>query len=770
MKKILLLILIVGTFNSIKAQHSITGKVLMEDGEGLEANVQLFAEDNSVVLGVQTEKGIFSFSNLIKNKIYYIVASHLGYAADTIRIDRITKDLNLGTMFLKTNSIALGEVAVVGSSMTFRNGVKRILPNEFQKKNSTDAMVMLDKMNLSRINVNPLTKSLTLNGGGNVKVLLNGREVSAAEISSLSPSVIQRIEYHDTPEARYGNADVVLDFITKEDNTGGRVYLSLWQGLLTAFGEDYLSLKLNHKNSQFSLDYNLSYRNWKHLSREYDETFNLPNEVISRSEKGNPGRFQYDNHNIRFNYNYQNGKKILNWSLGTALQHAPYKEWNSDILYQKTTLKLYDNAQSSAVNPFTHLYLQLPIGENQLYIINLSGQYNTGKYNRLYKETDGENNSSQFLSNANEVQKGYALSQLYENRQDWGTLTIGANFNQQFTTSNYSYTKNDQTQEHHTAMRLSNLYSYAQWGKGWNKLYSRVGIGLNQRWMRVGEQKHSTLTIRPMIFMRYAISPNFELRYQGSVSNVMPTLSALSDYSQEIDFIQIQKGNPSLKPQIDFYNALVFNYKLKKTALGLYLNQTYSESPIMESTYLEKGRVIRTQENHKNFQNYNVELEYGGQPIGDFLSFKAYVGVKFYNSNGNQYVHNKTIPYYGGQVSVYYKKFSLRWQFSKSTQDKFWGETFYRHEDGHMLSLGYQTNKISLSADVLNLFSLKHISAQENYSNIGPYKRYEYLNETKNLIRLNLTLNLSYGKKYRESTKRTEGDINSSSSIIKGEK
>ncbi len=190
----------------------------------------------------------------------------------------------------------------------------------------------------------------------------------------------------------------------------------------------------------------------------------------------------------------------------------------------------------------------------------------------------------------------------------------------------------------------------------------------------------------------------------------------------------------------------------------------------MESTYSEKGRVIRTQENHKNFQNYNVELEYGGQPIGNILSFKAYAGMKFYKSNGNQYIHNKTIPYYGGQISLYHKQFSMRWQFRKSTQDKFWGETFYRYEDGHMLSLGYQTNKISLSADVLNLFSLKHISAQENYSNTAPYKRYEYLNETKNLIRLNLTLNLSYGKKYKEAAKRTDDNANNESSIIKGEK
>lgn len=274
MKALIILAFFVCKFSNINAQHSIIGKVIIENSDTLEANVQLYTKNNTSVFTLQTQKGIFSFSNLMKNKTYYVVASHIGYATDTIKIDCITKDTNIGTMYLKRNHVKLDEITVVGSCISFQNGSKRIFPNVFQK-NSPDAMVMLDKMNLSRINVNPLTKSITLNGGGSIKVLLNGREVSMVEIAALSPDIIQRIEYHDTPEARYGNTDVVLDFITKTDNVGARVYLSLWQGMLTHFGEDYVSMKLNRGNAQFSLDYNLAYRNWKHLSREYKETFNL---------------------------------------------------------------------------------------------------------------------------------------------------------------------------------------------------------------------------------------------------------------------------------------------------------------------------------------------------------------------------------------------------------------------------------------------------------------------------------------------------------------
>ena len=133
MKKLILLAFIVCTFSNMNAQYSIRGKVLIENADTLEAYVRLYTKDNTAVSAVQTQKGTFAFSNLIKNNVYYVVASHIGYAADTIKIDRIKTDLNIGTMFLKSSLTMLDEVAVLGSSISFQNGSKRILPNEFQK-------------------------------------------------------------------------------------------------------------------------------------------------------------------------------------------------------------------------------------------------------------------------------------------------------------------------------------------------------------------------------------------------------------------------------------------------------------------------------------------------------------------------------------------------------------------------------------------------------------------------------------------------------------
>ena len=70
MKALIILAFFVCKFSNINAQHSIIGKVIIENSDTLEANVQLYTKNNTSVFTLQTQKGIFSFSNLMKNKTY----------------------------------------------------------------------------------------------------------------------------------------------------------------------------------------------------------------------------------------------------------------------------------------------------------------------------------------------------------------------------------------------------------------------------------------------------------------------------------------------------------------------------------------------------------------------------------------------------------------------------------------------------------------------------------------------------------------------------
>lgn len=755
---------------SANAQYAIKGRVIIEGEEKSEAQVILLTKAKTIETVIETRDGVFAFSDIKKGSTHYAVAARVGYLPDTVRIESITQDIDVGTLFLRAQTTILEEVTVEGSSMTIKDGIKRIVPTDFHRKNSTDALVMLDKMNLSRINVDPISKSLKLNGGGAVKLYLNGREVGINEISALSPEVIRRVEYHDIPEAKYSNADVVLDFITKQDEMGGRVYLSLWQGLYTAFGEDNVSLKFNRGASQFSLDYYLAYRDWKHLSRTYEETFFLPDKTVSREEVGLPGHFRYNNHDLRLNYNYLKEGFQVNVTGGVSIHNSPYEEWQSILHYEDRTLTLYDNSDARTLSPFAQIYFRIPLGEKRLLLTSISGRYARDRNYRVYSET-GAKVDNAFENSVTGGQKSFAASALYEHRFESETWITGADFNRQVLRNHYTSSGTGTFPDFRSVMQLSNLYLYSQFGRNVGRLYYRAGIGANQRWMNADGTENNTFTLRPSLSLRYNFSDNSDLSYYGSVSNAMPSFADLTDVTREIDFIQVRRGNPALKPQIDYYNALVFNHRFKRTACALYLNHTYSHNPIMESTFIEDGRVVRTQENHKSFQQLTAELEYGGSLFNDHLSFKAFAGIKCYISNGNSYNHKKVIPYYGGRITAYYKSFVLSWNLSRHTGDNFWGETLNRSEDGHMFSIGYRTNSFGVSVDALNLFTVQHIGARENYSAVAPYKRYEYLDEIKNLIRVNLTLNLSYGKSYNDKKKLLDDTtVTGSSAIVTGKK
>lgn len=436
--------------------------MLSEQRHPLAASVHLLQPSGRVVATSQADTGNGKFAITIKpaSLSLAVAVSHAGYQPDTIKIDDLKADVvDLGIITLLQQNVMLGEVTVRGSNVTMRDGVKRIVPTALHRHNSTDALIMLDKMNLSRISVDPLSKQITMDGGGTMKVLINGREASAAEVSSIAPALIKRIDYHDTPEARYGNADVVLDFITGNDEAGGRLYTSLWQGVATAFGEDYVSMKLNKRNSQLSIDYGLAYRNWHHLSREYEETFALPSDTLERSERGMPGMFKYANHTIGINYNWQKARKQFNLSMGTGVKNAPFKQWNSEIDENSLKAIAADNAMSSSFSPYLQAYWQVPVASNQDLLVNVAGQYSDGKYDRQYEEIVSKSENRRFSTNNKEKQRGYGISAVYEARiEKWGTLSTGLNFDQQFISSDFRYSSVS-TSSNHQFMRLSNLYA-----------------------------------------------------------------------------------------------------------------------------------------------------------------------------------------------------------------------------------------------------------------------------------------------------------------------
>lgn len=89
----------------------------------------------------------------------------------------------------------------------------------------------------------------------------------------LQPNDIIRIEYLENPGLRYGDAEAVLNYITRRYETGGSVSLDMMNSPHVVFHNDEISAKLNHKKSEFGLSYYASPRDFYKCWRTNEESF-----------------------------------------------------------------------------------------------------------------------------------------------------------------------------------------------------------------------------------------------------------------------------------------------------------------------------------------------------------------------------------------------------------------------------------------------------------------------------------------------------------------
>ena len=157
-----------------------------------------------------------------------------------------------------------------------------------QTKAASNGVSLLRNLQLSRILINPIDNSITIPGGDNVQLRINGVEVTQPEIIAIRPTDVIRIEYIDNSGARYGNAGAVLNYIVKRRESGGSISADLTNGVSdTGYGEHNLAAKYHFNKSELSTTVYWGQRDLK-WTRENYESFHFPEAYQESREVGEP--------------------------------------------------------------------------------------------------------------------------------------------------------------------------------------------------------------------------------------------------------------------------------------------------------------------------------------------------------------------------------------------------------------------------------------------------------------------------------------------------
>ena len=753
MKKLSIILGALSMCISLTAANKITGKVMDESSnQSVEyANVRLIAQDSTFITGAATDNAGNFLLKEVKDGDYIIHVSCIGYDDAYLFIRNLKENLQLGEVSLSPNNIQLEGVTITASPIVKKTDRQIILPTEVQTKAASNGLTLLRNLQLARILVNPIDNSIKLPGGDNIQLRINGVEVTQAEVIAIHPADVIRIEYIDNPGARYGNAGAVLNYIVKRKQSGGNIAADLTNGISdTGYGENNVSAKYNFNKSAISTTVYWGRRDLK-WTRENYEGFRFPETYQENKEIGAPTKIKYDDVNFNLNYSYQdNDKHFLNIAFRNKYTDTPnsMSDRISTLHESETSYSISDLTSSKTQIPSLDIYYQTNLKNKQTIYADVVVSYLDSKNGRTFLQKSLNDEDTSIYSQTKGQKYSVIGEGIYEKQFNKGKFTGGIKHTQAYLQNKYSGNVDNKI-----TMNTAETYLFAEYESKIKDLSYTVGIGGMRTYNSQDNHSSEEYIFKPTLSLSYSINGKWFFRYNGFVSGYAPSLSDLNDISQAMDKYQIRKGNPALKSVTFYANTLSASWQSKYISLDLFGRYSYDDKPIMENTYYEDRHFIRTTENHKGFHRINLETTIQIRPYKEYISIKITPFLNRYISYGNTYTHTHTNVGLRGNLMAMYKNWVLMTEMNTSNHN-LWGETLTKEEKLHTIMAGYNTEKWSISAGVLNPFTKKYEQERENLSKLAPYRQLAYSKNLSPMFMVNVSFNLDFGKKQNNQGRR----------------
>lgn len=737
---------------ALVAGNKITGTVV-DGGDNSQlpgVSVMLANSFGDMVKGVATdEMGKFEIAD-VEDGTYLLHVTYIGYAPQSVSLTNLNGDVNVGIVRLEQQPNVLGEVVVEGGAVINKVDRQIILPTSAQRKASTNGVSLLQHLQIPSLAINPIDKSVKTNFGADVQLRINGVEATKGEVVALRPRDVVRVEYHENPGLRYGSAAAVVDFIVKKNETGGNVATDLMNGIKPLGAGDYnVSARYNRNKSALSAVFSWERRDLDWIRENY-ESFVYPNMILENKEIGNPTRIKYDNINLSLSYNYADDKNMLNIAFRDVYNNTPnsFSDRNS-VLYQgEDVYGIVDRQATKSHIPSLDVYYQRNLGGGQNLYLDVVGTYLKSSNDRQYSMTMVGIEPTSIVSEVDGSKYSVIGEVIYERPLWGGSLTTGAKHSHSQMDNVY-----DGSIRSKVKMNMEETYLFAEYKSRVKKLDYMVGIGAMRTSYRQGGLSQEKYVARPTLTLSYNVTNDISLRYNAYMSEYSPSLSDLSDVSQEMDAYQVRRGNPGLHSVTFYTNSLSASWRNRYVNVELSGRYSYDDNPIMEETTFEDNKFVRTFANQQGFHRLNVQATVQVFPFRDYIQVRLTPFFNRYISNGKDYTHTHSNWGFRGSIMAMYKNWGMMIDMNTSYHE-LWGETITKGERLHSIAVGYNTEKWGIQAMFMNPFTKRYEQGVDNLSRLAPYKQIAYSDDFRRMVMINVSFNLDFGKQRGISGRR----------------
>ena len=738
-----------------KAQ-TISGRLVDEKQNPLPyANIVLQQADSTFVTGqTSDEKGGFRFSKVTEGD-YRLKISSIGYETMFIDLQGFQRSANLGTLTMNEATEKLGEVNVTASNLTTTADKKMVFPNQKQVNASANGVDLLRNLMIPRLTVSPMDNNVSTTDGGTVQLAINGRKATKEEVTALQPSEIIRVEMLEDPGLRYGEADVVVNYVMRRYDMGGSFGYNGNQSVKSWFGQHNVNGKLNFGKSEISFYYNTNQQYFNDLWFDRNEVFVFEDgkQYHRHAHTETDGKKTFQEW-ASVTYNIQdNDKYMFNASLNLSHYNDPAHRYYGELYTEEYPNSVTDRRETGhyrGLTPSIDLYYQRNLKNKQFLALNAVGTFIGTRNRDTYAEYLDDEKIVDYQSGVNGKKYSMILEGIYEKGfENGGKLTTGIKHTQGYTDNTY-----DGTLYFQTKMKQADTYGYVQYKGKWKKLGYSAGMGATRSWFRQeGQEDYETWSLNPRINLNYTFNKNLSAAFQGSISTMNPSLSQLSAADQLTDSLQIERGNPNLKPYDYYRTSFRLNYNKDKWNIGLFGNYRYRDNPIMSHIYRENGKFIHSYANHDNFQQLNVGINARVGMLWDVLQLSGSIYSDTEWSNGLDYNHKYHSIGWDITAMLMYKNFTAAAMYQQNS-DSFFGEHLATGEEAHLIQLQYRLKNVNIGLRMYNPFQSDYARKEVDKNQYAGYDYEYHIGDVARMITINLSWNFSFGRDYKSKSKR----------------
>ena len=585
--------------------------------------------------------------------------------------------------------------------------------------------------------------------GGKVIILVNGIERDIRYILSIQPKNIAKINYYTTIPVKHQGKDAsaVMDIILKEPNDGGSFYIQSVSAVNTGFFDAPIGATYNQGKSEFSLQYNGSYRNYHNPYRNRSESYIGDDFHVDIKALNNKEPFHYFTHNLQSDYTYRPDKSqalILSAYLTVYNQNRftggeVFDTYQGDYYRSSKT-------RTQRIAPTFAAFYQKDWDNGRQFETLVQTGYSTMDYSRTMTDSIFDNHQVlEYPSIVNTEFKSISASLFYQQPlNEKNHIMFRA-------TSSYDDTRNNYILNNFVAKgKRYHLIAYGAWTSKFNKASLSTRVGLNLKSFDDNVHTWSKTFVNATTSFSMPIGKGFTFTATGDLSPIVPTLSMLTENEQVYDGYLHINGNPNLKTgyHIDMQQRLWWSCKHVWVNAFVHEIKRYQPS-YQEVTYKGDGKFISRYENAEYTWRIAPTLTFGVREIFDG-HFSARVALSynyFYAKLHNGDVNEHTSLYAMLNLYGYFGKWTVSFGIVKPTKVLYINQ-ISNDQNWDEFSISYKVNnRLHLNASCMLLFSSHGwYSKSENLSAINPGSQAFNIPDNKGMITVGLRYDVNFGR------------------------